>query len=157
MSETEIVKKKMKENREAIASWNLNAIMCENAIKTIDSQKEHQSKLYKDVMNKLDDAQARAFKNAKTSHKKLEGLITEKESLHEELKAAIHVNETKCEYCNNYYTSQGYSRHKSNCSFRPEAIIIEKSQKTLDVDKENLLKQKVEIERKIAEAKKNGT
>ena len=148
------VQKAMAENSKQLKAWKLNAIMSEAKVKTTEKLLRNEERLYNDRVNKLKLAIDRAVKNAKISHKKLDELLEEKETLHSELKAASHFGKELCEYCKKYFTPQGITRHKTSCSMKPEVKIVKKHEKEIKEDKADLVARKAALQKELDDLEK---
>ena len=91
------VQKAIAKNTSQLKTARQNAVISEVHIKTYESQIEYQTKLFKDIKNKLELQINRAVENAKSLHNRLEELLQEKEVLHLELKKASHFGKEQCE------------------------------------------------------------
>jgi hypothetical protein len=109
-------------------------------------KKEHKLRVA-DLQARLD----RQIENAKTHHATIDELIINKEAIHEQLKSAIHLGESQCEYCGRYFTPAGLPRHQASCSAKPDAKIIEKHETELKESKEDLEAKKAELQRQLAD------
>lgn len=148
------VKRTMEENSRQTKATNLNAIMCDVNIKTYQKNIRYQEKLHKDIIDKYEKQIKRAIENAELSHKRLDELLEEKEKLHLELKKASHYGMVICEYCGKYFTSQGLSRHKSNCSSKPAVKIVKKHEAEIKTDKEDIEAKKAALKAELAKLDK---
>ena len=96
----------------------------------------------------------RVIKKYEDANKEVDRLIEEKETIHTELKAAIHLGEILCEYCKRYFTPQGFGRHKNSCSMKPAVKTVKNHEKSIVDDKIEAEKRKAEIQEELAKIDK---
>lgn len=158
MSEQQIeldrVQKALAKNTSKLNTAKQNAVISEVHIKTYESQIEHQTKLYNDIVNKFRMQIDKTVDNAKLLHKRLEDLLKEKEALHLELRAASNFGKVQCEWCKRYYTDQGLKRHQATCIAKPEVKIEKKHKEEVKEIKEDLAARKASLEKELADLKK---
>ena len=148
------VKKALEENNRSFKMWTSNAVMAEVRVKTYQKMIPEAERLHNIKLEKIRAQVDRSVKNAKRAHKALDDLLEEKEQLHLDLKAASHYGMVKCEYCENYFTSQGITRHKSACSSKPEVKIVEKHKAEIKQDKEDIEAKKAALREELAKLDK---
>ncbi|KKM04896.1 hypothetical protein LCGC14_1759640 [marine sediment metagenome] len=141
------VKKESAENTRNIKLAQTTAGMSEAYITNYRKQLIKLKDIYELRKKDLESRLKRQIDNTKTSHDIIDALVANKEVIHAKLKAAIHLGEEQCEYCKNYYTPQGLSRHKTTCSMKPAKKIIKKHQ-------EEIKEAKVDVEARRAALKK---
>ncbi|KKN09414.1 hypothetical protein LCGC14_1046920 [marine sediment metagenome] len=136
----------LEENNKQFKLWHLNAIMCENEIKTNTELIKQQIILVRDKVNKLKLQRKRAIENAKISNDKLDELLAEKEELHIELKKISNLDKVVCEFCDRYYSSTGIARHKRACISNPKVKKIAKHKEELEAEKKKRDARKKKLE-----------
>lgn len=150
------VQKAMAENTYQIKAMRLNVIVCEAKVKSLNKQAIKLEKIYKDRINKIQLLIEKSIKNIKLSDKTLDDLLEEKEALYLEFKAANHFGKKQCEYCLNYFTPQGFSRHKDTCSAKPEIKIEKEHKKEVKEIKEDLEARKAVLQKELEALEKES-
>ena len=148
------VQKKIQVNTANFRAAKVNATMCEVNIKTYQRNMVELDRLHKVKMNNIQKQIDRYVRNLKDMNKTLDTLLEEKEDLHEELKAATHFGQVKCEHCLNYFTDQGLSRHKKTCASKPANKIVKKHKEEIKEVADDIEARKAALEKELAELKK---
>ena len=148
------VQKAITRNNGEIKATHVNAVMQEVNIKTYKKHMIELDRLHKDKMNKVQLQVNRYVESAKNMHDRMDELLEEKEALHVELKEAIHYGKIQCEWCLNYFTSQGLARHKTACISKPANKVVEESKEEIDDVKEGIEARKAALQKELAELEK---
>lgn len=148
------VQKRIRVNTANLRAAKVNATMCEVNAKTYERNMVELDRLHKVKMNNIQKQIDRYIRNLKDMNKTLENLLEEKEALHLELKEATHYGQVKCEYCQNYFTTQGLSRHKNTCSSKPEIKVEKKHTKEVKEIKDDIEARKAALKKQLAELNK---
>ena len=158
MSERQIalikVQKAIAINNGEIKATNVNAIMSEVNVKTYKKHIIELDRLHKIKINNVQKQVNRYIKNVKTMHDRLDALLKVKEELHLELKAASHYGKLQCEWCLNYFTSQGLSRHKTACASKPVNKVVDKHKTEIQKDKLDIAARRAKLQKELDELKK---
>ena len=148
------VQKAMAENTRLIKAMRFNILVCGADVKANNKQIIKLEKICKDRVNKFHFLIEKSIKNIKFSEKTLHDLLEEKEALHIEFKAANHFGKVQCEWCLNWFTSQGLSRHKTACASKPEIKIEKKHKEEVKDIKDDLEARKAALQKELAELDK---
>ena len=148
------VQKKIQVNTANFRAAKVNATMCEVNIKTYQRNMVELDRLHKVKMNNIQKQIDRYIRNLKDMNKTLDTLLEEKEDLYEELKAATHYGQVKCEHCLNYFTHQGLSRHKNTCGSKPEIKKEKEHKAEVKVIKDDIEARKAALKKELAELNK---
>lgn len=147
------VQKEIRVNTANLKAATVNATMCEVNIKTYQKRLLKLEERHKDRMNSVQKAINRFVGNLKNMHKTLDDLVAEKEALHVNLKEAIHHGKEQCEWCLNYFTPTGLTRHKNACASKPVNKVVEKHKEEIVEITDDIEARKAALEKELAALK----
>ena len=150
----EEVNKESRENSKQLELTKTSAGMSEAYIVNYQKQIKKLSKVYELRKKELETNLKRQVDNTIKHHKRIDTLIANKEIIHTKLKAAIHLGEIQCEYCNNYFSPQGISRHRNACASRPEKKVIKKEEAEIVEVKDDLEVRRLVLEKELKNIEK---
>lgn len=158
MSERKItlakIQKVIARNNGEINATHVNAVMAEVNINTYKKHIIELDRLHKIKINNVQKQVNRYIESAKNMHDRMDTLLKEKEALHLELKEAIHYGEVQCEWCLNYFTSQGISRHKTACISKPSNKAVEEDKEEIKGIKDDIAARRAMLQKELDELKK---
>jgi len=148
------VQKLIKINTANITAATGSVVMCEVNVKTYQRMLIKLDELHKVKIDKVQKQIDGYVRNLKEMHGVLDGLLAEKEDLHNQLKAAIHHGEVQCEYCLKYYTSAGIARHTNACASKPTNEVVEKHKAEIDEVTEDIEARKAKLREELKSLEK---
>lgn len=148
------VQKAIARNNAEIKATHCSAVAVEVNVNTHKRLIVELDRLHKDKINRVQKQVNSCIESAKNAHDRLDALLIVKEELHLELRAATHYGKVECEYCGNYFTSQGLSRHKTACASKPVNKTVDKHKVEIEKDKEDIAARKAMLQKELDELKK---
>ena len=148
------VKRAIDVNTANINAATVNTTMCEVNIKTYQKLLLKLDELHKEKMNRVQLQVDRYVGNLKDMHTTLDELLAEKEDLHKQLKEATHWGMVQCEFCLNYFTSTGITRHKNACASKPANEAVEKHKIEIDEVSEDIESRKAKLQAELKSLEK---
>jgi hypothetical protein len=155
MSEKNLKIKEVKianrENTRLIELAKTNAGISKANVLNYNKRIKQEKLMHEKRLKELQDRLNRAIDNTKRHHDTIDSLIKNKEGLHDQLKEAIHLGEVQCEWCLNWFTQQGFSRHKTSCVMNPGKKAVKDNEKAIKQKLADLAAEKAALQKEEEE------